>query len=156
VESHSANLIEVDVRAKNITVDKCCVVSYGKGGTYDTTKVLDGRQPCAPEVRILRVPSTCHLSCGETVSLEIHPDFRNEDIVAIEPRTTAPWLQPFVANVLDHTVRYSGCYSGASGQFQFSINIGKSLPPQRKGRIPIYSNANKVALQNKFDELHSQ
>ena len=46
-----------------------------------------------------------------------------------------------------------GCYNGHSGEFEHVINMGSSLPPQRKGRIPQYCKNNLDILQQKFDEL---
>ena len=46
-----------------------------------------------------------------------------------------------------------GCYNGASGPFQHIINMGPSLPPQRRGRAPLYNRSNLELLQDKFDEL---
>ena len=34
--------------------------------------------------------------------------------------------------------------------------MGPSLPPQRRGRIPIYDKGNKVILQRKMDELQQE
>ena len=49
-----------------------------------------------------------------------------------------------------------GCYNGKSGEFKYKINMSSSLPPQRKGRVPLYNRSNLEELQSKFDELHAQ
>ena len=49
-----------------------------------------------------------------------------------------------------------GKYNGHSGPFEHIINMGASLPPQRKGRVPVYNKDNLNLLQSKFDELQSQ
>ena len=49
-----------------------------------------------------------------------------------------------------------GCYNGKSGPFKMKINMSSSLPPQRRGRLPIYSRSNLEELQLKFDELYAQ
>ena len=49
-----------------------------------------------------------------------------------------------------------GCYNGYSGEFYHTINVGSTLPPQRRGRIPIYNRDNKDILQLKFDELQEK
>ena len=46
-----------------------------------------------------------------------------------------------------------GCYNGKSGKFKHKINMGLSLPPQRRGRVPQYRKSDLVTLQRKFDEL---
>jgi hypothetical protein len=46
-------------------------------------------------------------------------------------------------------------YNGRSGPCYVEVNIGKNLPPQKKGRIPFYGRDNLVELQNKFDELEA-
>ena len=49
-----------------------------------------------------------------------------------------------------------GCYNGTSGTFVHKVNMSSSLPPQRRGRIPMYSRNNLELLQMKFDELYQQ
>ena len=49
-----------------------------------------------------------------------------------------------------------GCYNGYSGKFEHKINMSSSLPPQRKGRIPMYNRSNLENLQAKIDELYKQ
>lgn len=44
-------------------------------------------------------------------------------------------------------------YNGASGKIQATVNMGPSLPPQRKGRLPQYNRHTLQELQAKFDEL---
>ena len=46
-------------------------------------------------------------------------------------------------------------YNGASGDIYAEVNMGKSLPPQRKGRLPSYNKEKLVELQQKFDELEA-
>lgn len=48
-----------------------------------------------------------------------------------------------------------GCYNGASGQFEARVNMGPTLPPQRKGHCPQYCHTNKQLLQEKMDYLDS-
>lgn len=47
-------------------------------------------------------------------------------------------------------------YNGKRGKCVVEVNIGKSLPPQRKGRLPFYSRDNLKELQMKFDELEAK
>ena len=48
-------------------------------------------------------------------------------------------------------------YNGKMGPCFVEVNIGESLPPQRKGRLPpFYSRDNLQLLQDKFDELESK
>ena len=49
--------------------------------------------------------------------------------------------------------RTIGCYNGASGPFKVVINMGPSLPPQRKGRLPLYNRSTFEELQAVCDEL---
>ena len=44
-------------------------------------------------------------------------------------------------------------YNGAMGPFTAKVNMGPTLPPQRKGRLPLYARNKLVELQTKFDEL---
>ena len=52
--------------------------------------------------------------------------------------------------VFDPTI---STYNGKSGTCKVEVNIGKNLPPQKKGRLPYYGKNNLDELQNKFDEL---
>ena len=44
-------------------------------------------------------------------------------------------------------------YNGASGKIEAVVNMGPTLPPQRKGRLPHYNRETLCELQMKFDEL---
>ena len=44
-------------------------------------------------------------------------------------------------------------YNGAVGPFEAVVNMGPVQPPQRKGRLPLYSRDSLVDLQSKFDAL---
>ena len=44
-------------------------------------------------------------------------------------------------------------YNGSSGNIAATVNIGPTLPPQRKGRLPQYNTETLSLLQAKFDEL---
>jgi hypothetical protein len=47
-------------------------------------------------------------------------------------------------------------YNGFSGKIEASANMGTTLPPQRKGRLPHYNRDSLIDLQQKFDDLESQ
>ena len=47
-------------------------------------------------------------------------------------------------------------YNGASGPFKSVVNMGPVQPPQRKGRLPLYSRDKLVDLQEHFDILEKQ
>ena len=49
-----------------------------------------------------------------------------------------------------------GKYNGHSGPFEHIINMGSSLPPHYKERVPTYNKTNLDQLQNKFDDLYRQ
>ena len=46
-------------------------------------------------------------------------------------------------------------YNGASGKIEAVVNIGPTLPPQRKGRLPQYNRNTLEELQAKFDDLEA-
>ena len=46
-----------------------------------------------------------------------------------------------------------GTYNHAFGQFEAVVNMGPVLPPQRKGRLPYYSQDKLSCLQDKIDKL---
>lgn len=47
-------------------------------------------------------------------------------------------------------------YNGVSGDIKAVVNIGPTMPPQRKGRMPQYKRDLLLELQNKCDELEDQ
>ena len=49
--------------------------------------------------------------------------------------------------------RTLGCYNGASGPLEVKINMGPTLPPQRKGHMPLYNRRLKEEYQKMCDEL---
>ncbi len=46
-------------------------------------------------------------------------------------------------------------YNGAAGPIEAVVNMGPTLPPQRKGRLPQYAMNKLVELQEKFDSLEA-
>ena len=46
-----------------------------------------------------------------------------------------------------------GRYNDKSGPFTHKVNMSSSLPPQRRGKVPMYNRTNLELLQAKFDEL---
>ena len=46
-------------------------------------------------------------------------------------------------------------YNGACCKIEAVVNIGPTLPPQRKGRLPQYNRNTLKELQDKFDELEA-
>ncbi len=70
-------------------------------------------------------------------------------------------LQPAIKTLFKETLleydevfnpKFKG-YNKAAGPFEAVVNMGPTLPPQRKGRVPQY-NRNKLSdLQDKFDQL---
>ena len=44
-------------------------------------------------------------------------------------------------------------YNGTSGHVKAVVNMGPVMPPQRKGRLPLYNKDKLDILQSKFDEL---
>ena len=47
-------------------------------------------------------------------------------------------------------------YKGQSGNIKAKVNIGPTLPPQRKGRLPQYNKETLQLLQSKFDQLEAE
>jgi hypothetical protein len=60
-------------------------------------------------------------------------------------------LHKLYSSVFDS--RSLGCYNGASGPLEVKINMGPTLPPQRKGRMPLYNRSQQEEQQQICDEL---
>ena len=56
-------------------------------------------------------------------------------------------------NVFDPNIKG---YNGKFGKFEATVNMGPTLPPQRKGRVPQYAKDKLVELQEQFDNLEQQ
>ena len=90
------------------------------------------------------------------VSLSETTDYK---CVEIDPNKTLPTsitgsyrdLHYKYREVFD--TRTVGCYNGASGPFEVVINMGPSLPPQRKGRLPLYNRSTYEELQSVCDDI---
>ena len=46
-------------------------------------------------------------------------------------------------------------YNGASGKIEGHVNMGPTLPPQRKGKLPDYNKDSLVEMQQEFDKLEA-
>ena len=106
------------------------------------SKIVDDRFP--PKRRDTASPVRPYHSD----SVNVDPDH----ILSVEQR------ELFRKTLRDHDnlfdPQYKG-YNGAVGDFQATINMGPTQPPQRKGRLPQYSDEKLVILQQKCDELES-
>ena len=49
-----------------------------------------------------------------------------------------------------------GRYNGYSGKFVHTVNVGEKIPPQFKGKVPIYNRNDQGILQDKFEELRRE
>ena len=86
---------------------------------------------------------------------------RNASLISINPSKlseVASWTQKYdsLHHDFEHVFsdQFPG-YNGHSGNIEASVNITNCLPPQRKGRIPLYNRDRLVELQNQFDSLES-
>lgn len=84
----------------------------------------------------------------------------SEAQVSIDPDRQLPEniRNMFVQSIKDHAVVFKDDlpgYNGAYGKIHATVNMGKVLPPQRKGKVPQYSRDRLTELQNKFDELEN-
>ena len=93
------------------------------------------------------VPIASEKPSPELKSIKFNP--QNE---MIDPE----WKQKFVQLHSKYSDVFSSSLPGYNGKFGAicaSVNIGDSLPPQRRGRIPQYSKSLLSELQHQFDEL---
>ncbi|KAK3090592.1 hypothetical protein FSP39_012951 [Pinctada imbricata] len=84
----------------------------------------------------------------------------HSDLVNVDPDhiLSTDQRELFRRSLRDHDSvfdpKYKG-YNGAVGNFEASINMGPTQPPQRKGRLPQYSHEKLLILQQKCDDLES-
>ena len=100
-----------------------------------------------PEISISAVPQGSNSSEPSTLSvISVDPS----GILSVEARNKFHGLHKTYEEVFSPGI---GKYNNYSGNFVHTINIGPNLPPQRRGRIPIYNQNDKEILQQKFDYL---
>ena len=100
------------------------------------------------------------ISPSQEVLPHSKPDLDPHRFVVVDPdNTLSPGdrdkfhaLHSEYASVFDPS--YPG-YNGSAGPFEAVVNMGPVQPPQRKGRLPQYSNGKLHELQQKFNELES-
>ena len=81
-----------------------------------------------------------------SASVSVDPD----DLMPSEIKREFVRLNEQFDSVFDPSISR---YNGHSGNVEGVINMGPTLPPQRKGRLPSYSHEKKVELQDRFDML---
>ena len=124
--------------------DQICQVRHTTELTPDDTEIVDSNKPEAIPVSI-------------TNTENINP----ATLVSVDPqnRLTESERNKFIETNIKHKDVFSsklGLYNGHSGPFKHIISMGSSLPPQRRGRVPMYNRSNLELLQSKFDELYQQ
>lgn len=82
------------------------------------------------------------------------------DTIKLDPDSTMPLefrtkFQSVLAEFQDVFANDIPGYNGAKGPLKAVINMGPTLPPQRKGRVPMYSHNKLTELQAKFSELEA-
>lgn len=87
---------------------------------------------------------------GRPFSADISVD--PDNILSAEMRSMFDELHTEFDDVFNPAVSK---YNGASGKLEAVVNMGPTLPPQRKGRLPHYNREKLVELQAKFDELEA-
>ena len=89
---------------------------------------------------------------------EVTPPSRHSAMVSIDPdNILSPTLKQKFSNLLHQfdsvfDANFSA-YNHAFGKFEAVVNMGPVKPPQRKGRLPLYSRDKLVELQQHFDNL---
>ena len=111
------------------------------------------------QVRPVGIVSNCGPSVAPSSPLKDVALDRSCDVVVDPSNIVAKEVREgFIQVNTKYRIVFSssiGCYNGRSGNFNYKINMS-SLPPQRKGRVPLYNRSNLEELQLKFDELYSQ
>jgi len=85
----------------------------------------------------------------------------NSDLVKINPdkmQECSSWEKAYSDLPKDFEHVFSDTlpgYNGKSGNIEACVNISNCLPPQRKGRVPLYSRDKLVELQYLFDSLEN-
>ena len=127
---------------------------------YSDSPVLIRRHE---QIAIIR-PVECYNETMQSKSLPIQPAKLPENTVdyksvIIDPDKMLTESETKQFQKLHHKFkevfdnRILGCYNGNSGPLKVVINMGPTQPPQRKGRMPLYSRTMKEEQQKVCDEL---
>ena len=84
-----------------------------------------------------------------SAAVKVDPD----QVLTVSQREACRRMLTRFDDVFDPAI---GCYNGASGPIKAVVNIGPALPPQRKGRVPSYSEEKLRRLQDKLDALEHE
>ena len=105
---------------------------------------------CPPVDQQPPSPAVVHqtITCDHSAPIVVDPD----EILPQDVKHQFEALHTEFEDVFDP--RFKG-YNGAVGPFKAVVNMGPVQPPQRKGRLPLYSRDKLVDLQTKFDELEA-
>ena len=98
-----------------------------------------------PEVKVVKQNEVDETR--EYQDVVIDPD----KVLAVEQREKFKKLHARYKDIFDS--RTMGCYNGASGPLEVKINMGPTLPPQKKGRMPLYNRSLKEEYQKICDSL---
>ena len=101
-----------------------------------------------PNVSIPDIPTVQKVDSGESFLSSISVD--PSGVMSKSEKGSFNRLHQKFSSVFSPGV---GKYNGYSGHFKHIINMNHNLPPQRKGRIPMYNRNDLVSLQLKLDEL---
>ena len=108
-------------------------VTSGQQGSLDSPT-----KPPSPDV-----PSTT----TDYLDINLDPD----NLLSSQQKHMFSCLHEEFKDVFDG--RTLGCYNGASGPLEVVVNMGPTLPPQRKGKLPLYSRSQQEEMQQICDDL---
>ncbi|KAH3874557.1 hypothetical protein DPMN_037803 [Dreissena polymorpha] len=110
--------------------------------------------PTIPMVlnNVVSEPTLCEPVCIEKSSSK-NIDMDPDNILPNDIKVQFHSLHTLYESVFNGDI--SG-YNGACGLFEAKVNMGPTLPPQRKGRVPQYARDKLVELQAKFDDLEEK
>ena len=124
--------------------------------TEKVFKVLDTCEPLVEPVPVVSCDKPCFSKPKHDVKTGLYstPVKLNPDKV-LSPSTEVLFKDTLKEydNVFNPKISR---YNGYSGHCSVEVNMGSTKPPQRKGRVPMYSKSNLEELQRKFDDLEEK
>ena len=164
----TADSVAVEPRCmspKDVTTDwlKCTIINpcHGSVDIMNSSEfpvILEKHSQFCQVRPVIDSPSIIEANYPQLIPNKPSTTELNSSTIEVDPSNTLPHdiKVQFYALHKNYDAVFSstlGCYNGYSGKFCHTINMGASLPPQRKARIPMYSRNNLELLQQKFDEL---
>ena len=122
-------------------------VTVGRHEQIANIRPVSQGQVCPPESIAKQPPLDIPSTTTDYLDINLDPD----ELLSSKQKHAFSQLHEEFKDVFDS--RTLGCYNGATGPLEVVVNMGPTLPPQRKGKMPNYNRGQREEMQRVCDEL---